>query len=141
LISFQILNIEYSTIEQIFSSISNILLGDSNPELGLAIVGGVALVVGFIVYRVRVALRVNRNLKEATRLYEESKIYAHNIRDYIDELIKIGEHIEEIIPTIKGYGYLLDEHIARLRGQYILRGRRIAIETNTVQLLIPIKDY
>jgi len=33
---FPDINIEYSTIEQIFSSISNILLGDSNPELGLA---------------------------------------------------------------------------------------------------------
>ncbi len=121
---FPDINIEYSTIEQIFSSISNILLGDSNPELGLAIVGGGALVVGFIVYRVRVALRVNRNLKEATRLYEESKIYAHNIRDYIDELIKIGEHIEEIIPTIKGYGYLLDEHIARLKRAIYIEGEK-----------------
>jgi len=53
-----------------------------------------------------------------------AKLYAHNIRDYIDELIKIGDHIEEIIPTIKGYGYLLDELSARVKRAYLLRGRK-----------------
>jgi len=36
-----------------------------------------------------------------------AKIYAHNIRDYIDELIKIGElYRGSIIPTIIGVWYI-----------------------------------
>jgi len=122
--NFPDVNIDQSTLNQIFEYISKTLTGESNPEIGMGILGLGALIVGFIVYKIRVALKESKNYKEANKIYQETSEYVQNLRAKIEEFKRIGEQIKEIIPTIDDYKYILDEQSAKLRRALHVEGER-----------------
>jgi len=121
---FPNINLDISVYEKIFAFVSKLVLGEENFNYGLAIVGAVALLIGFIVYKIRVMLKESQNYKEANRIYEETNIYIQNLKEQIDDFRKIGQHIKEIIPTITDYEYLLNENIAKLKRALHVEGQK-----------------
>jgi len=122
--NFPDVNIDQSALDKIFEYISNLVLGESNPDYGMAILGGVALIVGFIVYKIRVILKENKNYKEANRIYEETNLYVQHLREQIEDFKRVGEHIKSMIPLIDDYKYILNENIAKLKRALHVEGER-----------------
>jgi len=122
--NFPDVNIDQSTIEQIFGFISKTIMGESNPDIGMGIVGAGALLIGFIIYKIRVALKESKNYKEANKIYQETNEYIKGLKEVIDEFKRIKEHIKEILPTIDDYKYVLDEQSAKLRRALHVEGQK-----------------
>jgi hypothetical protein len=89
--------------------------GEGNVMFGMATVGVSALIIGFLVYRVRVSLRENRNFKIANEIYEKSHIYVDAQKKSKTEMEKIDNHVKGMIPMLENYKYLLDEQNAKLQ--------------------------
>jgi len=122
--NFPNVNIDQSTIEQIFGFISKTIMGESNPDIGMGIVGASALLIGFIIYKIRVALKESKNYKEANRIYQETNEYIKSLKDVINEFKRIKEHIKEIIPTVDDYKYVLNEQSAKLKRALHVEGEK-----------------
>ncbi len=100
---FPNININQGVCNSIFEFISKLVVGEANIEYGMAILGGGALIIGFIVYKIRVVLKENRNYKEANRIYEETNIYVQNLREQIEDFKQIGRPIRNIVPLLITY--------------------------------------
>jgi len=104
------------SIEKMFTWIGGGMTGaEGNPMFGIATVGISALIIGFLVYKVRVSLKENRNFKVANNIFEKSHIYVEKQKESKTEMEKIDEHIKNIIPMVENYKYLLDEQNATLQ--------------------------
>jgi|GEM_PF-1357291 len=121
---FPNINMDISVYEKIFAFVSKLIVGEENPDYGVVIIGIVALLVGFTIYKIRVILKESKNYREANRIYEETNIYIQNLKEQIEDFRKIGKHIREIIPTIIDYEYLLNEDIAKLKRALHVEGQK-----------------
>jgi len=89
--------------------------GVGNPMFGMATVGISALVLGFMVYKLRVSMKENKNFKVANETFEKSNLYVQNQKETKTEMQKIDDHVQEIIPVIENYKILLEEQNAKLQ--------------------------
>jgi len=88
--------------------------GAGNPMFGEIITGVTALLVAWIVYKVRVSTKENKNIKVANRTLEESHIYAKSQQELKSDMEIINEHIISATATINDYRILLNEQNAKL---------------------------
>ncbi|NPA60947.1 MAG: hypothetical protein GXO06_01525, partial [Epsilonproteobacteria bacterium] len=116
---------ERETIEQIFKWIGGGMWGDEGDIiLGMSIVALSSLIVGFLVYKIRVSLKEKVNFKVANRIFEESNLYAEQQRERRKEIEKIDEHIKETLPMVKNYQYLLNEKNGTLQRIFHIEGEK-----------------
>jgi hypothetical protein len=99
----------------IFKWIGGITGSEVDPMFGMGIVGISALLVGWIVYKLRVSTKENKNFRVAHETYEKSTIYVENQKEAKTEMERIDEHIQEITPIIENYQVLLNEQNGKLQ--------------------------
>jgi hypothetical protein len=99
----------------IFKWIGGITGAEVEPVYGMVTVGISALLVGWIVYKLRVSMRENKNLRVANETFEKSNIYAESQKEAKTEMERIDEHIIKTIPIIEDYTILIDEQNAKLQ--------------------------
>lgn len=99
----------------IFKWIGGITGAEVDPTFGMGIVGITALLTGWIIYKIRVSSKENRNLRVATETFEKSNAYVENQKEAKTEMEQIDSHIIESIPVIEDYKVLLDEQNAKLQ--------------------------
>jgi len=99
----------------IFKWIGGITGSEVDPMFGMITVGITALLVGWIVYKIRVSLKENANFRVANETFEKSNLYVENQKEVKSEMERIDAHIVAIIPIIENYRVLLDEQNAKLQ--------------------------
>ncbi len=103
------------TINRIFTWIGGGMTGaNGNIIAGEATVAISALIFGFLVYKIYISLKENKNFKIANDIYKKSHQYLQKQKEIKNEIEKIDEHIKEVIPTLENYKYLLDEQNGKL---------------------------
>ena len=85
-----------------------------NPQVGMAVIGLSTLLVGYLIYKVRVSMRENKNLKTANSTFEKSNSYVNHQQESKLEMLNLDKHIKEVTPLIRNYKVLLDEQNAKL---------------------------
>ncbi|NEW59704.1 hypothetical protein GSY74_00265 [Sulfurovum sp. bin170] len=98
----------------IFKWIGGITGADVDPILGMVTVGVTALLIAWIIYKLRVSMKENKNFRVANETFEKSNIYVEHQQEAKTEMQRIDEHIVEIIPVIENYRVLLNEQNAKL---------------------------
>ena len=87
----------------------------ANPSVGAAIALVTALLVGWIVYAVLVALRASRNQRIAEEIAQEAGFYCRKKEECKEKMAQVREHLKELQRTVQKYHVLLDEKNAALR--------------------------
>ena len=87
----------------------------ANPSVGAAIALVSALLVGWIVYAVLVALQASRNQKIAEEIAQEAGFYCRKKEECKAKMAQVREHLKELQRTVEKYQILLDEKNAALR--------------------------
>ena len=114
---------DQTQIQNIFSWIGGGMTGGAgNPMFGMATVGVSALVVGLVIYKMRVSMKENKNFKVANKTFEESNSYVVDQQESKTEMEYVNEHIQECTPLIEGYKILLDEQNAKLKRVIYIEG-------------------
>ena len=87
----------------------------ANPAVGAAIALVTALLAGWIVYAVLVALRASRNQRIAEEIAQEAGFYCRKKEECKEKMAQVREHLKELQRTVQKYHVLLDEKNAALR--------------------------
>ena len=107
---------EQSTIDTVFTWIGGGMTGSTgNPIFGMATVGLTSLFVGFLIYKMRVSLKENKNYKVANKALEQSQVYVEEQKESKTEMERIDQHILEATPLIESYAVILNEQNAKLK--------------------------
>ncbi len=129
------------TINRIFTWIGGGMTGaEGNAIAGEATVAISGLIVAVLVYKIYTSLRENKNFKVATDIYHKSHHYLKQQQEAKSEIEKIGQHIEEMIPTIEDYKYLLDEQNGKLARILHVEGTKDDYETYHPTSIETMKD-
>ncbi len=99
----------------IFKWIASLTGSEVEPMFGMIIVGTTSLLIGWMVYKLRVSMKENKNFRVANETFEKSNLYVENQREAKTEMERINEHIVEAIPVIENYTVLLDEQNSKLK--------------------------
>ena len=99
----------------IFKWIGGITGAEVDPMLGMVTVGVSALLIAWIIYKLRVSIKENKNFRVANEIFEKSNSYVERQKEAKTEIERIDEHIVEIIPIIEDYRVLLNEENAKLQ--------------------------
>ena len=111
----------------------------------------VALLIMFIIYKIRVSRRANKNLRVATEQLAEAEEYTEQKSSCKDQMDKVDAYIHEAIETLKTYEVILNEQKGKL--ERILHIEHDKIETSdfhhksniemkdTEELINGIKDF
>ncbi|MBD3793354.1 MAG: hypothetical protein IE889_04240 [Campylobacterales bacterium] len=89
--------------------------GVGNPELGMITLITTALLVGWAIYKFRVAMRETRNFRVAHEAFEKSHSYVDNQKEVKSEMERMNEHLKAAVTIINDYKILLDEQNAKLQ--------------------------
>ncbi len=107
---------EQSTLDAIFTWIGGgMTSGAGNPLFGMIVVAVSSLLVGLMVYKLRVAMRENKNFKVANETLEKSHVYVEEQKESKGEMERIDEHIKVSTPLVESYAVILDEQNAKLK--------------------------
>ncbi|WP_292655065.1 hypothetical protein [Nitratifractor sp.] len=87
----------------------------ANPAVGAAIALGTALLAGWIVYAVLVAMRAAKNQRIAEEIAQEAGFYCRKKEECKEKMAQVREHLKELQRTVQKYQVLLDEKNAALR--------------------------
>ncbi len=85
-----------------------------NPQVGMGVMGVSTLLIGYLIYKVRISIRENKNLKIAKETFENSSNYANRQQESKFEIVNLDKYITEMTPLIVNYRVLLDEQNAKL---------------------------
>ncbi len=111
-------------LEPLFSWIGGGMTnGTGNPLFGMITVGLSALFVGFMLYKLRVGMKENKNFKIAKETFEKSHTYVEQQKESKTEMERINEHINKCVPLLESYRVLLDEENAKLQRVLHIEGQ------------------
>ncbi len=97
--------------------------GEGNPVIGMVILAVSALVVMWIVYKIRVYIREVHNQKVAEEINENAKFYCTKKEECKKEMEKISEHIHRAIASLKTYDIFFEELNAKIKRILHLEGK------------------
>jgi len=103
-----------SNLDTIASKYLALLNIDKAPLYGYAVVGGVSLLVGFIVYKLTTFMQKIKNEKYVKSLEENTIEYKQRLKGKIEELKKMLEHLDKIKLVNKKYDVILQEQNAKI---------------------------
>ncbi|MCH9739701.1 MAG: hypothetical protein K0U38_02490 [Epsilonproteobacteria bacterium] len=89
--------------------------GEGNPLFGMITLGVTALLIGWAIYKLRVAMRENKNYRVAHETFDKSHGYVESQKEAKTEMEHLDEHIRVCTPLIEDYKVLLDEQNAKLK--------------------------
>ncbi len=99
-----------------------------NMVVGAVILGLLALIVGWIVYAIRVNIKANKNLDIAKEVYEKSKEYCIAKGDCKVEMEKIDSHLREATEEINNFDIILNEKVGTLKRVLHVEGSSDKVE-------------
>jgi len=88
--------------------------GAGNVTFGMATLGLTSLFAGFFLYKLRVAMKENKNVKVANKTLERTENYIVNQKESKSEIERVDEHIKSLIPLLVDYQFILNEQNAKL---------------------------
>jgi len=107
---------EQSTLDTIFTWIGGGMTGSTgNPLFGMITLALSSLFIGFLIYKMRVSMKENKNFKVANKAFEKSHLYVEEQKESKSEMERIDKHILEATPLIEGYAVVLEEQNAKLK--------------------------
>ena len=107
---------EQSTLDTIFTWIGGGMTGSTgNALFGMITVALSALFIGFLIYKMRVGMKENKNYKVANKAFESSHVYVEEQKESASEMERIDKHITVATPLIESYSIILEEQNAKLK--------------------------
>jgi len=107
---------EPSTLDTMFKWIGGGITGsEGNVLFGIITVVLTALFIGYLIYKMYVSIKENKNFKVANRAFEKSHIYVEEQKESKSEMERIDKHITVATPLIEGYSIILEEQNAKLK--------------------------
>ena len=104
------------TLEPMFTWIGGGMTGGAgNALFGMATLVGSSLLVGYALYKMRVAMKENKNFKVAKRTLDKSERYLEQQKEAKSEIEKIGLHVEAMRPVMENYRVVIEEQKAKLQ--------------------------
>ena len=88
--------------------------GSGNALFGMVTLGVTSLFVGFFLYKLRVAMKENKNVKVANKTLDSTENYIENQKESKSEIERVDAHIESITPLLVNYQFILNEQNAKL---------------------------
>jgi len=98
--------------------------GKGNPTVGMAVLGVSAVIVMWIVYKMRVYLRAQKNLHLAQEVKKEAKFYCTKKEECKKEMDKVSAHIHEVSDLLHSFKIFFDEQNAKIRRILHVEGKR-----------------
>jgi len=86
-----------------------------NPLFGMVTVVVTALLIGWVIYKLRLSMGENRNFKVASRTFEKSHGYVENQKKAKTEIERVNEHLNNATTLLLDYKVLLEELNAKLQ--------------------------
>ena len=107
---------EQSALDAMFTWIGGGMTGSTgNPLFGMITLVLSSLFVGFLIYKMRVSMKENKNFKVANNALEKSYAYVEEQKESMSEMELIDAHILSATPLIKDYSVVLEEENAKLK--------------------------
>ena len=88
--------------------------GSGDATFGMATLGVTSLFAGFFLYKLRVAMKENKNVKVANKTLDNTENYVANQKESKNEIERVDAHIESITPLLVNYQFILNEQNAKL---------------------------
>lgn len=88
---------------------------NGNMMIGALILGFSALVMGWLVYAIRINLKGKKNLRIAKETFEESNDYCMSQEECKLEMKKVDEHLREVTKEIDNFEMVLNEQSSVLK--------------------------
>ena len=106
---------EDATINKIANFFSNLVGMGDNTNIGLGVVALATLLMMFLVYKLRVALKGGSNLRFAEKQMKETQKYVTHKANCKAEMERVDTHIKDAIALLKDYEILLNEQNGKLK--------------------------
>ncbi len=97
--------------------------GEGNPMIGMVIVAVTALVVMWVIYKIKVYMREVSNQKLAQKVHEDAAFYCTKKEECQKEMEIISEHIHKVIKSLQTYDVYFNEQDATLQRIVYLEGK------------------
>ena len=106
---------EDATINKVANFFSNLIGMGDNTNVGLGVVALATLLMMFLVYKLRVAIKGGSNLRFAEKQMKETQKYVTHKANCKTEMDKVDTHIKDAIALLKDYEILLNEQNGKLK--------------------------
>ncbi len=103
------------TLKSLAAWYGTLINGKEDLMVGGALVGGVTVVLMWLVYGIRVSGKAKRNLAFAKQQLEEAQEYAAYKGNCKTEMDKVDAHMNDAIETLKSYEVILTEQNGKLK--------------------------
>ena len=104
-----------ASIHKIANFFSNLVGMGDNAQAGMGVVALATLLVMFLVYKIRVALKGGSNLHFAEKQMKETQKYVTHKANCKNEMDRVDAHIKDAIALLKDYEILLNEQNGKLK--------------------------
>ena len=115
---------QLSTMEPIYSWYSRLVGLKGDMFYGRIFMILVALLVVWLIYKIRVSMKASKNLNHATAQLEAAEEYTAQKGSCKDEMDKVDAHIHDTISTLKTYQVLFNEQKGKLQRILYLEGEK-----------------
>ncbi len=142
---------QLTTMEPVFSWYSRLIGLKGDVFYGRIFMILVALLVVWLIYKIRVSMKASSNLNHATAQLEAAEEYTAQKGSCKDEMDKVDAHIHDAIATLKTYQVLLNEQKGKLQRILYIEGekdelseyhqRSISEMQNTQDLINSVKSF
>ncbi len=102
-------------ITEILKWVSEQIGAAPNESIGAAVVGGASLIVFLIIYKLKVSLTANKNIKLAEEIKEKAFEHKSKREERKDEILKTDEHVNKTREILNDLNVLLKEYNAKLK--------------------------
>ena len=113
------------TCKPIFEYYSK-LIGQTNPNIGMGIMGGAGLFVLWILYAMKKSSKASKNLEFAKNQLNQAESYALQKQECKTIMDELDKYIKEAIETFKLYTVMLNEQKAKLNRITYIEADKIA---------------
>ena len=142
---------QLTTMEPIYSWYSRLVGLKGDMFYGRIFMILVALLVVWLIYKIRVSMKASKNLNHATAQLEAAEEYTAQKGSCKDEMDKVDAHIHDTIATLKTYQVLFNEQKGKLQRILHIEGekeelaeyhqRSISEMQNTQDLINSVKSF
>jgi len=115
---------QLSTMEPIYSWYSRLIGLKGDMFYGRLFMILAALLVVWLIYKIRVSMKASKNLNHATAQLEAAEEYTAQKGSCKDEMDKVDAHIHDTIATLKTYQVLFNEQKGKLQRILHIEGEK-----------------
>jgi len=110
--------------QNILSSFPTMVGLQPDATIGAGLLGVSVLLVMFLIYKIRVGLKANRNLHFAVKQFVEAELYTEQKSNCKIEMEKVDVHMKETVETMNVYEILLHEQEGKLQRILYFEGEK-----------------